>query len=139
VGILLPTNRLVGVTSKRLAAFGVDIQTIVAWEANHARFNDLTPKALTIHGAKGLSFDSVLLPRLTTPAYGNMSDAASLLFVGTARALDWVYLSTTTGQELPQLSAIAPLIGAGNVIDLAAHTTVSSTPVVGRNDDDLPI
>lgn len=138
VALLLPTNHLVGVTCKRLAAFGVDIDTIVAWEADRANFNDLTPKALTIHGAKGLSFDSVLLPRLTARAYGRMADTESLLFVGAARALDWVYLSTTAGEELPQLKALDALTASGDLIDLALRTTVATHKVAGRDDEDLP-
>jgi len=138
VGILLPTNRLVGITSKRLAAHGIAIDTIVAWEADKANFNDLTPKALTIHGAKGLSFDTVILPRLSTRAYGSMTDTASLLFVGTARALDWVYLSTTGGEELPELGGLAPLVAAGHLIDLAAQARPLAYASVDSGDD-LPL
>jgi superfamily I DNA/RNA helicase len=139
VGILLPTNRLVGITSKRLGELGVPIDTIVAWEADKANFNDLTPKALTIHGAKGLSLDTVLLPRLSKRTYANMGDPASLLFVGTARALDWVYLSTTTNEELPELAGLAGPIASGDLIDLASHVQPVPRPVPHHDEDDLPL
>lgn len=139
VGILLPTNRLVGVTASRLRSFDVHVDTVVAWEAEKATFNDLTPKVMTVHGAKGLSFDSALLPRLSTKAYGRMGDPAALLFVGAARALDWVYLSTTVGQELPQLEGLGPLVQRGDLVDLAARAHAPASARYAADEEDLPL
>jgi superfamily I DNA/RNA helicase len=137
IGILLPTNRLVGATANRLRERGVTAETVVAWESESANFNELTPKVLTIHGAKGLSFDSILLPRLSTRAYGRMGQVTALIFVGVARALDWVYLSTTRGQELPELSALTPLIDARQLEELS--TGPAPTPRPPTPADDLPL
>jgi superfamily I DNA/RNA helicase len=138
IGILLPTNKLVGATANRLRERGVSAETVVAWESQATNFNDLTPKVLTIHGAKGLSFDSILLPRLSTRAYGRMGQGVTaLVFVGVARALDWVYLSTTRGQELPELAALTPLINARLVEELSSGPAPTPRPPTPA--DDLPL
>ncbi len=81
---------------------------------------------------------SFLLPRLSTRAYRRVHDISSLLFAGAARALGWVYLSTTRGEELPQIARLLSLTRDGTLIDLAARATVR-LPTTGSDDEeDLP-
>jgi superfamily I DNA/RNA helicase len=58
-------------------------------------FATANPKLMTYHQAKGLSFDSVFLPRLNQSSFpGEMSKRIGhLCFVGVSRAVKWVYLS----------------------------------------------
>jgi len=72
-------------------------------------FGNNLPKIATYHSAKGLTFDSVLMPKITASAFDNISDSGlrqRMLFVGIARATQWVYLSTIKGQELEEFSLL---------------------------------
>ncbi len=140
VALLLPTSSLVARAAVRLRKLGVQVKPVVGpREAGKANFADLTPKSLTVQGMNGLSFDSVLLPRLSIRAYWGVDDVSSLLFAGAARALDWVYLSTTRGEELPEIGRLFSLIRDGTVVDLAARRTVRP-PVSGCDgEEDLPL
>jgi hypothetical protein len=140
VALLLPTGRLVGRTAERLHGLGVEIKPIVGVrEAGRANFADLRPKSLRVHDATGLSFDSVLLPRLSTRAYGCKSDVSSLLFSGVTRALGWVYLSTTRGEELPEIGKLFPLIRSGDLVDLYGRPPVRPPCATLGEDEDLPL
>jgi|688.fasta_scaffold70831_4 superfamily I DNA/RNA helicase len=97
IGILFPQNRLVYGYAKGLKELGIDIDTN---SRNGLDFSNGRPKALTYHEAKGLTFDSVFMPKLDTDAFTNkMSERLkSLLFVGVSRAVSWVYLSGIDGK-----------------------------------------
>lgn len=59
-------------------------------------------KVLTYHGAKGLSFDSVFLPRLSESQLRQVAKhtrRGSLLFVGLTRAATFLFLSAIEGEE----------------------------------------
>jgi len=62
----------------------------------------------TFFMAKGLTFDSVLLPRLTAKAYYyiNREQLKRMMFVGIARATQWVYLSTVKGTEFDEMAVL---------------------------------
>jgi hypothetical protein len=62
----------------------------------------------TFFMAKGLTFDSVLLPRLTAKAYYyiNRERMKRMMFVGIARATQWVYLSTVKGTEFDEMAVL---------------------------------
>ena len=66
------------------------------------------PKIATYYSAKGLTFDSVLLPRLTESSFSWIEDSTRirLFFVGIARATQWVYLSTVKGKEFSEIKII---------------------------------
>jgi hypothetical protein len=55
-----------------------------------------------------LTFDSVLLPRLTESSFSWIGDSTRmrLFFVGIARATQWVYLSTVKGKEFSEIKII---------------------------------
>ena len=71
-------------------------------------FGSLIPKISTYHSAKGLTFDSVLMPRLVDRSFPWVHGAGRqrMLFVGIARAKQWVYLSTVKGGEFAEMDII---------------------------------
>ncbi|MDP2828032.1 MAG: AAA family ATPase [Sulfuricellaceae bacterium] len=72
-------------------------------------FSTPLPKLMTYHQAKGLTFDSVFLPRLDQGSFRGAMQARmhNLLFVGVSRAIKWVFMSGTNGR------LINPLIELG--------------------------
>jgi superfamily I DNA/RNA helicase len=113
IGILLPQNRQVEGFAKGLRAAKIEVETRPPRWGSARRsdqpvlnFASQLPKVLTIHSAKGLTFDSVLLPRLVPSSFsGGLEKMVNrLLFVGMTRATKWVYMSTVTGREFPAIS-----------------------------------
>ena len=72
-------------------------------------------KVMPYHSAKGLTFDTVLMPRLVDTAFRNaeLESVLRLLFVGISRATTWVYMSTGAGREHPTLGLRVELIRGG--------------------------
>lgn len=66
---------------------------------------------MTYFGAKGLTFDTVLLPRLVRNSFSRFYNyrVMRLLFVGISRATRWVYLSACEGEEITVLERLKPL------------------------------
>jgi superfamily I DNA/RNA helicase len=114
VGIIVPQNDLVYGLAEGLAERGVTVEVAVAsgakTRARHllADFGSMLPKIATYHQAKGLTFDCVLLPRLTDHAFWRFSseERRRLLFVGIARATQWAYLSIPEGKGMAELSPL---------------------------------
>jgi superfamily I DNA/RNA helicase len=69
------------------------------------------PKVLTYHSAKGLTFDSVLLPRLVRSSFASVKEPRMerMLFVAISRATRWVYLSTSTYEAFKPIELLVPL------------------------------
>ena len=114
LAVLLPSRRLVDTFARRLSERGIPVEvphrpgTPPGPYAPLDFASDLV-KVMPYHSAKGLTFDSVLLPRLTT---GDVlarreSSLLRLLFVGITRATSWVYLSAVEADELPVLHSLA--------------------------------
>lgn len=63
------------------------------------------------HSAKGLTFDTVLMPRLVKSSFPVLSAARinHLLFVAITRATKWLYLSTLKGKEVDSLQLVRNL------------------------------
>ena len=80
-------------------------------------FNNLVPKIATFFMAKGLTFDSVLLPRLTANAYDwtRREQLKRMMFVGIARATQWVYLSTVKGTEFGEMAVLREAAEKGHL------------------------
>ncbi len=59
-------------------------------------FSSPRPKAMTYHSARGMTFDVVLMPRLTTRHFRGFlkKNMDVLLYTGVSRAVRWVYMST---------------------------------------------
>jgi superfamily I DNA/RNA helicase len=117
IAVLLPMNRQVHGFAQGLRDAGLDVDTPGGpFDNNPLDFSNSRPKLLNYHQAKGLTFDSVFMPRLVNGSFRQMSEEriSRLLFVGITRATKWVYLSTTTdGSALPVLSRLLPLGKAG--------------------------
>ena len=104
-------------------------------------FSNPCPKLMTYHSAKGLTFDSVFLPRLIGSSFSNHSALLQLrlMFVATTRAVRWVHLSSVEGQEAECLGRLLPLIEEGVVTDQRRTRTVPPVRKSPDEDDDLGI
>jgi superfamily I DNA/RNA helicase len=104
IAILLPQNRDVESFARVLLEARIKVET----RKNGLNFANQIPKVLTIHSAKGLTFDSVLLPRLVPSSFsgGLRRMVNRLMFVGMTRATKWLYMSTVTGREFPAIGII---------------------------------
>lgn len=103
IGILVSNNAKVFSLANIFQAAGVEVE--VHDRKPHGNYRPLDfesdrPKILTYYGAKGLTFDTVLLPRLVRPSFlqASKEQLRKLLFVGITRASNWVYLSGVEGQ-----------------------------------------
>lgn len=142
VAILLPLSRQVYGFRKAMDEFGVEVEVQGRGEA--LDFSSPVPKLLTYHSAKGLTFDTVLLPRLVNGSFEKPAEAQILrmMFVAVTRAARWVYLSTVAGQEVACLSRMEPLVATGDLMrrkreDSHNHSQESG-PAAGTPDlDDL--
>lgn len=106
VAILLPKNNQVYGLAKGISEAGIDVET-----PKNLDFTNNIPKIMTYFGAKGLTFDTVLLPRLVRNSFSRFDNerVLRLLFVGISRATRWVYLSACQGQEITVLERLKPL------------------------------
>ena len=103
VAILFPTFPQVGLFADFLRAQGImaDQQTQTDTQGRRPAldFSSGRPAVLTYHSAKGLTFDSVLMPGLTKSAIrARHSSVRRMLFVAVTRATHWVYLSSLQSQ-----------------------------------------
>jgi superfamily I DNA/RNA helicase len=116
IGILFPQRRQVFGFAQGLAEAGIEVEVPPQFGSKSALpahdFSSSRPKLITYAGAKGLTFDSVLLPRLVPDSFSNLSPerVQRLIYVAVTRATHWVYLSTNVGKELPLLQSLQPLV-----------------------------
>jgi len=122
IGIIVPTNRLLHGIGEGLAERGVTVEKAATKEKAGkievtCSFTNLVPKIATFFMAKGLTFDSVLLPRLTAKAfyYINRERMKRMMFVGIARATQWVYLSTVKGTEFDEMAVLREAADKGHL------------------------
>ncbi len=113
VGILVTTNSLVHRVAKALKDSGIETEKAITKDAQnviHAPydFGNALPKVTTCDMAKGLTFDSVLMPQLTENAFAKIPSSLRhrLLFLGITRASKWVYMSTVRGQEFREIGIL---------------------------------
>lgn len=132
VAILLPLKRQVFGFAQGLRKAGLEVET-----QDDLKFASDTPKVITYHSAKGLTFDSVLLPRLTPRSFpaSTPERIERLLFVALTRATRWAYLSTDG--QLPHLQRLEPLIKAKQITLKSAGSPSApvSAPQKGEVDD----
>jgi len=140
VAILLPQSRQARGFHQAMYEFGLEAE--VQGRGETLNFANLTPKLLTYHSAKGLTFDSVLLPRVVKSSFERRTEdqVLRMMFVAVTRAARWVYLSTVAGQEPPFLARLESLAVSGNLtIRSAGPSTGMPLPQAERPDslDDL--
>ena len=137
VAILLPQSRQVFGFKKAMEEFGLQVE--VQGRNESLDFTSLTPKLITYHSAKGLTFDTVLVPRVVASSFDRRPEALALrmMFVAITRAARWVYLSTVAGQEPAFLARLGSL-AAGELAVRRGTEGASSPPPPSSGDlDDL--
>jgi superfamily I DNA/RNA helicase len=141
VAILLPLGRQAHGLRQAMQEFGLEAE--VQGRGESLDFSNQIPKLLTYHSAKGLTFDTVLLPRLVKSSFERRAEAQALrmMFVAVTRAARWVYLSTVGGQQPGFLSRLEPLMASGDLTARPALPEADTPPpaTVERPDslDDL--
>jgi len=139
IGIIVSTNRQLYGFAKGLEERGVTVEKAVARsDDNGFDFGNSIPKIVTYFSAKGLTFDSVLLPRLTESSFSWIGDSTRirLFFVGIARATQWVYLSTVKGKEFSEMKLICDAETTGHLT--LQHTYDFDTKdTVGLRDESM--
>lgn len=136
VGVLLPQRRLVYGYAKGFRELGIDVLTD---SREGIQFGDPRPKVLTFHEAKGLTFDSVFMPRLDNGAFNEhlLRRQLPLMFVGVSRAVKWACLSTLSERMVPPIAAIV----SGNALDYVEIKRITATTQLTASqseEDDLP-
>lgn len=114
IGIFFYTNRHVYGYAQGLREAGLDVEVQKAQKGSSHKpldFNSDRPKVLTYHSAKGLTFDTVILPHLIDRSFSsrNPKSIERLLFVGISRATKWVYMSSYEDAHFQPLLKILPL------------------------------
>jgi superfamily I DNA/RNA helicase len=106
VAVLLPQKRQVFGFAQGFREADLEIET-----PDNTNFTNDLPKIMPYHSAKGLTFDTVLLPRLVRTSFPHITDAriTRLLFVGITRATKWVYMSTCKDSEIAALQRFESL------------------------------
>lgn len=126
VGILVPINRLVHRVAKALEDRGIEAEKAIPLSAQNVihkpyDFGNDLPKITTYPMARGLTFDSVLMPRLTENSFSKIPPFLRHrhLFVGITRACKWVYMSTVKGQEFGEMTKLksAEIKGKIRILD----------------------
>ena len=107
IAVLFPMQRQVHGFAQGFTEAGIEVS--VQKRDEPIDFSTPLPKLMTYHQGKGLTFDSVFLPRLDQASFQGAMQARmhNLLFVGVSRAIKWVFMSGTNGR------LINPLIELG--------------------------
>lgn len=147
IAILYPQVRQVLGYARRLLEAGIEVEVPPRrWgkaEFPPHDFNSSRPKLMPYHSVKGLTFDTVIMPRLTRDSFGRFSAERieRLLFVGITRAAKWVFLSAPEGNLLPSLAGKVERLRAEGTLHVSgdADAAVSGKPEEpGKcGDDDL--
>ena len=149
VAILLPKNKQVYGFAKGLSEAGLDVELSLRRPKKGSSdkqldFNSDRPKLMTYHSAKGLTFDTVILPRLDAGSFNNLTDerVQKLLFVGVTRATQWVYMSGTSGKLVDAVEDMIGLSEKGKITvrrygEVPIKPAPSSTVDIGDDLDDL--
>jgi hypothetical protein len=90
VAVLFPQQRQAFGYATGLREAGIEVEN-----PKELDFTSDRPKLMPYHSAKGLTFDTVFMPRLGKAAFGRVGceRATRVLFVGITRATKWVCIS----------------------------------------------
>jgi superfamily I DNA/RNA helicase len=118
-GIIVPTNRDLYSVANKLAERGVEVHKAVSVRRGGTPpdFDSLVPVIASYHSAKGLTFDTVLLPKLVETNFSRVSGEfrKRLLLVGITRATQWAYLSTVVGWEMAEVTQLHAAAANGDL------------------------
>jgi superfamily I DNA/RNA helicase len=111
IGIIFPRKDQVFGFNQALAAAGLEVEV----QDKKIDFTSDRPKLMTYHSAKGLTFDTVIMPRLVPKSFMGVPPGhlERQLFTGITRARKWVYMSTDQKWPLPQLKRLEELADRG--------------------------
>jgi hypothetical protein len=118
MAILFPTKRHVYGYARALQEAGLEVEaprksgkSASASELPEIDFSTPRPKLMPYPSAKGLTFDTVLMPRLIAGLFGKVGPdrLERWLFVGITRATQWVYFSTLNDSKFMYLDRFRAL------------------------------
>lgn len=140
-GIVVPTNRDIYSLAKKLAERGVDSHKAVPVRRGGTPpdFDSLVPVVASYHSAKGLTFDTVLLPKLVETNFSRVKSELRkrMLLVGITRATQWAYMSTVQGWEMTELAILRNATEQGDVfIKNALSSALPPPQPVSDHDED---
>lgn len=106
IAVLFQTNAKLYSMANFLAEKGLEVEVPVKRTKKTYFTHDFQsdrPKLMTYYGAKGLTFETIIMPRLVPSSFTGIGHTRleKLLFVGITRATKWVFLSMTEGPTLP--------------------------------------
>ncbi|MCS6777181.1 MAG: 3'-5' exonuclease [Chloroherpetonaceae bacterium] len=144
IAVLFPLKRQVHGFATGLREAGIEVE-----DQENLHFASRRPKLITIHSAKGLTFDTVLLPRIVPASFpeGKSGEKLrNLLFVAITRAERWVYLSTVNSKvppivrELEKLAATRQITvqrfeEAPDIDELSSHEYLDEWHTVEDEDE----
>lgn len=144
IAILFPSRRQVYGYANALREAGFEVEVPKEFGGKDSKyvpldFNSDLPKLMPYHSAKGLTFDTVFMPRLLVSSFRHSLDERirSLLFVGITRATKWVYIGTDESQILPQLKALfGPSSSEYLSVQYARHAAGGTNAKVESDDGD---
>jgi superfamily I DNA/RNA helicase len=112
IAVLFPKKKQVFGYAVALRAAGLEVEDMDGLD-----FSKENPKLMTYHSAKGLTFDTVIMPRLVKSSFFKVAEDVleRQVFVALTRATKWVYMSTVQGQEITCLQRFADQVEQGNV------------------------
>lgn len=123
VGIVVVSDKMLYELPKQLSRRGVKVERVVERDAHNVLhepydFGNTVPKVVTYSAAKGMAFDSVFLPGLTEDSFHHLKhrERQRMLFMGIARARQWVYLSTVRGKEFKEINILRLAAGSGHLL-----------------------
>ncbi len=142
IAILFHYNKHVYGYAKGLKEEGFDIEVPKESHSNDyisVDFNSDRPKILTYHSAKGLTFDTVIMPQLVKRNFFNRGEdeIKRLLFVGITRATKWVYLSSYLNYHLSILKNFSSLAVQGCLTIRQANDSVSQDEYIKSDEPDI--
>ncbi len=123
VGIVVVSDKMLHELPKELSKRGVKVEKVVERDAHNVLhepydFGNTVPKIVTYSTSKGMTFDSVFLPGLTEDSFHQLrhKERQRMLFVGMARAKQWVYLSTVKGKEFKEINILRSAAADGRLL-----------------------
>lgn len=137
IGILFPTIRHVFGYARALTEAGLLVEVKVRSNRKKKKgtppaidFGSTAPKLMPFPSAKGLTFDTVIMPRFNRRFFGRIGEALleRWVFVGITRATKWVCISTTDGENTLFMERFAALEKRQNMAITRGSSTVVSVP-----------